>query len=124
MRVLIIEDEPDMAALLAATLEPAGYQLRLERSGDEIEQILAEYDPQVAIVDVMLFGSQADGYEVVRRIRATEGHETTLVIVLTALVGDEYERRALEAGADIYMGKPFSPLGLLDELRQAETITD
>ncbi len=124
MRVLIIEDEPDMAALLAATLEPAGYQLRLERSGDEIEQILAEYDPQVAIVDVMLFGSQADGYEVVRRIRATESHETTLVIVLTALVGDEYERRALEAGADIYMGKPFSPLGLLDELRQAETITD
>jgi len=124
MKVLIIEDEPDMAALLAATLEPAGYQLRLERSGDEVEQILAEYDPQVAIVDVMLFGSQADGYEVVRRIRATEGHESTLVVVLTALVGSEYERRALEAGADIYMGKPFSPLELLNKLRQAEIITD
>lgn len=124
MKVLIIEDEPDMAALLAATLEPAGYQLRVERSGDEIENILAEYDPQVAIVDVMLFGSQADGYEVVRRIRAAEGHESTLIVVLTALAGEEYEKRAASAGADIYMGKPFSPLDLLGKLSKAEIITD
>lgn len=124
MKVLVIEDEPDMAALLAATLEPAGYQLRLERSGDDVEQILLNYDPQVVIVDVMLFGSRFDGYEVVRRIRATSGHENTLVVVLTALVGKEYEQRSLEAGADIYMGKPFSPLELLEKLRQAEIITD
>jgi DNA-binding response OmpR family regulator len=124
VKVLVIEDEPDMAALLAATLEPAGYQLRMERSGDEVERILAEFDPQVAIVDVMLFGSQADGYEVVRRIRAVAGHENTLVVILTALVGAEYEKRALEAGANIYMGKPFSPLALLEQLRQAEIITD
>jgi len=124
MKVLVIEDEPDMAALLAATLEPAGYELRLERSGDDVEAVLAEYDPQVVIVDVMLFGSHLDGFEVVRRIRATSGHENTLVLVLTALVGEEYERRALEAGADIYMGKPFSPLELLERLRKAEIITD
>ena len=124
MKVLVIEDEPDMAALLAATLEPAGYELRLERSGDDVEAVLAEYDPQVVIVDVMLFGSHLDGFEVVRRIRATNGHENTLVLVLTALVGEEYERRALEAGADIYMGKPFSPLELLERLRKAEIITD
>jgi len=124
VKVLVIEDEPDMAALLAATLEPAGYELRLERSGDDVEAVLAEYDPQVVIVDVMLFGSHLDGFEVVRRIRATNGHENTLVLVLTALVGEEYERRALEAGADIYMGKPFSPLELLERLRKAEIITD
>jgi len=124
VKVLIIEDEPDMAALLAATLEPVGCELRLERSGDYVEDVLAEYDPQVAIVDVMLFGSQADGYEVVRRIRSTPGHERTLIVVLTALVGEEYERRALEAGADIYMGKPFSPLKLLEKLRKAELLTD
>ena len=124
MKILIIEDEPDMAALLAATLEPIGLELRMERSGDGIDEILAEYDPQVVIVDVMLFGSRLDGFDVVRHIRATPGHEKTLVIVLTALVGKEYQEKAHAAGADIYMGKPFSPLELLDELRRAEIITD
>ena len=124
MKILVIEDEPDMAALLAATLEPLGSELRLERSGDAIDEILAEYDPQVVIVDIMLFGSQLDGFDVVRRIRATPGHEKTLVVVLTALVGEEYQEKARAAGADIYMGKPFSPLELLNELRSAEIITD
>ena len=124
MKVLIIEDEPDMAALLRATLEPVGFDLRSERSGDEIDALLAEFDPQVAIVDVMLFGSRLDGYEVVRRIRATPGHEKTLVVVLTALTGEEHERAARAAGADIFMSKPFSPLDLLERLRSAEIITD
>jgi len=124
LKILIIEDEPDMAALLAATLEPIGSELRLERSGDAIDEILADYDPQVVIVDVMLFGSRLDGFDVVRRVRSAPGHEKTLVVVLTALVGEEYQEKARAAGADIYMGKPFSPLELLNELRSAEIITD
>ncbi|WP_456411445.1 response regulator transcription factor [Oceanithermus sp.] len=124
MTVLVIEDEPDMVALLEATLAPAGFEVYTERSGDAIEQMLERHDPQVVIVDVLLFGSRADGFEVVRRIRATPGHERTLVVVLTALVGEEYERRAREAGADIYMSKPFSPRELLEHLRSAELLTD
>jgi len=124
MKILIIEDEPDMAELLTATLRPAGYQLRLERSGDEIERVLVEYDPQVVIIDILLFGSQVDGYEVIRRIRAASGHKETLVIVLTALADKQYQKRAFEAGANIYMIKPFSPLKLLNEIRSAEIITD
>ncbi|WP_456415225.1 response regulator transcription factor [Oceanithermus profundus] len=124
MKVLLIEDEPDMVALLEATLTPAGFEVHAERSGDDIEALLERHDPQVVIVDVMLFGSRADGFEVVRRIRRVAGHEETLVVVLTALEGEEYARRAREAGADLYLSKPFSPLELLERLQSAELLTD
>ncbi|ADR35603.1 response regulator receiver protein [Oceanithermus profundus DSM 14977] len=124
MKVLLIEDEPDMVALLEATLTPAGFEVHAERSGDAIEALLERHDPQVVIVDVMLFGSRADGFEVVRRIRRVAGHEETLVVVLTALEGEEYARRAREAGADLYLSKPFSPLELLERLQSAELLTD
>ena len=124
MKVLIIEDEPDMVALLEATLTPAGFEAYAERSGDAIEALLERHDPQVVIVDVMLFGSHADGFEVVRRIRRVAGHGETLVVVLTALEGEEYARRAREAGADLYLSKPFSPLELLGRLQSAELLTD
>lgn len=124
MKVLLIEDEPDMVALLEATLTPAGFEVHAERSGDAIEALLERHDPQVVIVDVMLFGSRMDGFEVVERIRRVAGHEETLVVVLTALEGEEYARRAREAGADLYLSKPFSPLELLGRLQSAELLTD
>jgi DNA-binding response OmpR family regulator len=124
VKVLLIEDEPDMVALLEATLTPAGFEVHAERSGDAIEALLERHDPQVVIVDVMLFGSRMDGFEVVERIRRVAGHEETLVVVLTALEGEEYARRAREAGADLYLSKPFSPLELLGRLQSAELLTD
>jgi len=124
VKVLLIEDEPDMVALLEATLSPAGFEVHAERSGDAIETLLERHDPQVVIVDVMLFGSRADGFEVVERIRRTPGHERTLVVVLTALEGEAYRRKAEAAGADIYLSKPFSPLELLQRLQSAELLTD
>ena len=124
MKVLLIEDEPDMVALLEATLTPAGFEVHAERSGDAIEALLERYDPQVVIVDVMLFGSRADGFEVVERIRRAPGHERTLVVVLTALEGDTYRRKAEATGADLYLSKPFSPLELLGKLQSAELLTD
>ncbi len=124
MKVLLVEDEPDMVALLEATLTPAGFEVRSERGGDRIADVLQEYDPQVVIVDVMLFGSELDGFAVVERIRRVPGHERTLVVVLTALSGEDYRRRALEAGADIFVNKPFSPLKLLQKIQSAEIVTD
>jgi len=124
VKVLLIEDEPNMVALLEATLSPAGFEVQAERSGDAIETLLERHDPQVVIVDIMLFGSRADGFEVVRRIRRVAGHEHTLIVVLTALEGEDYARKAGAAGADIYMSKPFSPLELLGRLQGAELLAD
>ena len=112
MKVLVIEDEPLMEELLKATFEPLGHQVIASPSGDRVEELLAEHDPDVVVLDVLLFGSEHDGFEVCRRIKASP-YRDTFVVLLTALDDDESRRKGREAGADAYLSKPFSPLELL-----------
>ncbi len=121
MKVLVIEDEPLMEALLRATFEPLGHQVVASRSGDRIEALLAAHDPDVVVLDVVLTGSQADGFEVCRRIK-TSPYRDTFVVMLTALDSDESRKKGQEAGADAYLAKPFSPLELL-HLAESRTPT-
>ncbi len=112
MKVLVIEDEPLMEELLRATFEPLGHQVVASSSGDRIEELLAEHDPDVLVLDVLLFGSRHDGFEVCRRVKASP-YRDTFVVLLTALDDDESRKKGREAGADAYLAKPFSPLELL-----------
>ncbi len=112
MKVLVIEDEPLMEELLRATFEPLGHQVVASSSGDRIEELLAEHDPDVLVLDVLLFGSESDGFEVCRRVKASP-YRDTFVVLLTALDDDESRKKGREAGADAYLAKPFSPLELL-----------
>jgi len=117
MRILLIEDDPLMEGLLRATFEPLGHEVFFSASGDRIEALLEQYDPDVVVLDVLLFGSEHDGFAVCRRIKASP-YRDTFVVLLTALSDEESRKRGLEAGADAYLAKPFSPLELL-ELAQA-----
>ena len=112
MKVLVIEDEPLMEELLRATFEPLGHEVVASPSGDRIEELLAEHDPDVVVLDVLLFGSRLDGFEVCRRIKASP-YRDAFVVLLTALDDDESRKKGQEAGADAYLAKPFSPLELL-----------
>ena len=112
MKILVIEDEPLMEELLRATYEPLGHKVVTSASGDQIEELLKAHDPDVVILDVMLFGSEQNGFEVCRRIKSSPFRDT-FVVLLTALDDDESRKRGREAGADAYLAKPFSPLELL-----------
>ncbi len=112
MKILVVEDEPLMEELLKATFEPLGHLVVASRSGDRIEELLAEHDPDVVVLDVLLFGSEHDGFEVCRRIKASP-YRDTFVVLLTALDDDESRKKGQAAGADAYLTKPFSPLELL-----------
>jgi len=112
MKVLIIEDDPLMKTLLQATFEPLGHEVLHSASGDRIEELLEQHDPDVVILDIVLPGSEADGFEVCRRIKASP-YRDTFVVMLTALDDDESRKKSREAGADAYLAKPFSPLELL-----------
>ena len=112
MKVLVIEDEPLMEELLRATFEPLGHEVVASPSGDQIEELLAEHDPDVLVLDVLLFGSRLDGFEVCRRVKASP-YRDAFVVLLTALDDDESRKKGQEAGADAYLAKPFSPLELL-----------
>ena len=114
-RVLVVEDESDLAVLLSYNLEAEGYVVESVERGDEAELRLAESPPDLVILDWMLPG--VSGLEICRRLRARESTRTLPVIMVTAR-GEEAERiRGLLVGADDYVVKPFSIPELLARVR-------
>ena len=103
-RVLVVDDEDNITFLLDATLRHFGYEVRVARTGREALTEVADFDPDLVLLDVML--PDLDGFEVVRRLRS-EG-VTTPVLFLTARDSTEDRVRGLTLGGDDYVAKPFS----------------
>lgn len=103
-KILIVEDEPKIAALLSDYLEQAHYDTHHIDNGDAVEDWVRDHSPDLVLLDLMLPGK--DGLTVCRELRA---HSAIPIIMLTARV-DEIDRLlGLELGADDYVCKPFSP---------------
>ena len=114
-RILVVDDESDLALLLAYNLEAEGYSVESVERGDEAELRLSENAPDLVILDWMLPG--LSGLEICRKLRARENTRTLPVIMLTAR-GEEAERvRGLSVGADDYVVKPFSLPELMARVR-------
>ncbi len=114
-RILVVEDESDLALLLGYNLEAEGYVVESVERGDEAELRLAENPPDLVILDWMLPG--VSGLEICRRLRARETTRTLPVIMVTGR-GAEAERvRGLSVGADDYVVKPFSVPELMARVR-------
>lgn len=105
-RVLIIEDEQDLASLLEFNLREAGLEPRVAHTGAAALTSATDHPPDVVLLDINL--PDVSGIEVCRRLRSTASTRSVPVVMLTAL-GDEADRvRGFEAGADDYVVKPFS----------------
>ena len=114
-RILIVEDDSDVALMLAYNLEAEGYLVESVERGDEAELRLAENPPDLVMLDWMLPG--VSGLEICRRLRARENTRRLPVIMVTAR-GEETERvRGLSIGADDYVVKPFSVPELMARVR-------
>jgi two-component system phosphate regulon response regulator PhoB len=105
-RILVVEDEEALAALIDYNLTHAGYAVRLCADGDEALLALDEETPDLAILDWMLPG--VSGIEICRRIRARAETRDLPVIMITARGEEEDRVRGLDTGADDYMTKPLS----------------
>ena len=111
MKVVIIEDEKDLAELLAFNLQREGWQTAISLDGKEGLELVTADPPDLVILDLMLPG--LTGVEVCRQLRRQENTALTPVIMLTAK-GEEIDRVVgFEVGADDYMVKPFSTRELL-----------
>jgi len=122
-RLLLIEDAADLAALIRAELEGAGFEVRVCADGPSGLNAFAQSAPECVLLDWMLPGM--DGLEVLRRIRQTSA---VPVLMLTAR-GDEVDRViGLDVGADDYLRKPFGMRELLARvralLRRAERVQE
>ena len=113
--VLIVEDEPAILELIAVNLEHSGYAALRAVSAEQAAQLLRETRPDVALLDWMLPGQS--GLALARRLRADARTRDLPIIFLTARADEHDKVAALEAGADDYLTKPFSPRELVARIR-------
>jgi DNA-binding response OmpR family regulator len=115
-RVLVAEDEESILASLEFVVRAAGHDVRLARDGEQAIAALAEYRPDLVLLDLML--PRASGLEVCRAVRSDPALAATKVLMLTARGAPNDVSRGLAAGADGYMVKPFSTRELGERVRE------
>jgi two-component system KDP operon response regulator KdpE len=112
--VLAVDDEPHVLQALSALLESRNYRVRTAPSGALALELLATERPDAVLLDLAMPGM--DGTEVCRRVRAWS---QVPILILSARTDEQHKVRALDAGADDYITKPFSTPELLARLRAA-----
>ena len=105
--VLVVEDEPQIQELLAVNLEHAGHRVRRAASAEEAEAAIRAALPDVVVLDWMLPGES--GVSLARRLRGDARTKDLPILMLTARAMENDKISGLEAGADDYLTKPFSP---------------
>lgn len=113
MKVLVVEDEPQMAGFLARGLSDEGYVINIASDGEQAISLAATMEPDLIILDLKL--PVKDGLTVCRELRAQSFRAP--ILILTALGGDDDVVAGLDGGADDYVPKPFDFAVLLARIR-------
>jgi two-component system cell cycle response regulator DivK len=115
-RILAIDDQEDNRRILHDLLTAVGYEVLEAADGEDAVAQAEAHVPDLILMDIQLPG--IDGYEATRRIKANPALARIPVIAVTsyALTGDE--DKAMEAGCDAYIAKPYSPRALLAKVRE------
>jgi len=113
-KILVVDDVPENVRLLEAVLVPRGYEVVTAHDGDAALDLVEAEEPDLILLDVMMPG--LDGYAVCTRLRANDDTAMLPVIMVTSSVGQE-KTRAIEAGADDFIPKPFNHDELLTRVR-------
>jgi len=112
MRLLVVDDDANIAELLSAALRFVGYEVLLARSGAEALALARQSAPDLVVLDVML--PKMNGFDVLRRIRSV----SRIPVLLLTARGEDVDRIVgLEIGADDYLPKPFNPRELVARIR-------
>ena len=110
-RILVVDDEADIVALVAYHLAKAGYRVSTAASGPDALETARRERPALVVLDLMLPG--LSGYDVLEQLRAGDATKDIAVLMLTARREEQDRIRGLSLGADDYLTKPFSPQELV-----------
>ncbi|MCC6610000.1 MAG: response regulator [Burkholderiales bacterium] len=113
-KILIAEDEPNIAEAVAFLLRRAGHEVHVASDGDEALGMVEDCRPDLVLLDVML--PRKSGYEVCSEIRGRADWRHVKIIMLSARGRDAEVTKGLSLGADLYVTKPFSTRDLIDQV--------
>ena len=116
-RILVVDDSPSMRGIITRMLKLAGHEVMEVATGEECLQLAKKERPDLILLDIVLPGM--DGVEVCRRIKGISATRLVPVVMITSLDQTNDRVRALDAGADDYMTKPFGSPELLARIRAA-----
>lgn len=114
-RILIVDDEAPMARLLEQALRDEGYEVAHAGDGMDAMNRLHAFRPDVVIMDIMM--PRLDGVQATRLLRRNRSYADTVVIALSARTDTAVRDAMREAGADLYMRKPFTIARLVEHVR-------
>ncbi len=115
MRILIVDDSDSICRMIEALVSSRKFEVETASNGAKALELAFARVPDVVLLDLNMPGSH-DGIEVCKALRANPLTRGTAIIVITAMDDSEWRQRALDAGANAYYTKPFSPMALLKEL--------
>lgn len=115
VKILVVDDEPDILEILSYNLKKEGYQVYTASNGEEAVEKATSLTPTLIILDIMM--PQMDGVEVCRTIRTNSNLDEVLVAFLTAREEDYSQIAALDVGGDDYITKPIKPRVLMSRVK-------
>jgi DNA-binding response OmpR family regulator len=115
-RLILAEDSETLGFVIHMKLQRGGYEVTWKRDGAAAWAAIQETLPDIVILDVMM--PEMDGFEVLKRIKTTEGTWQIPVIMLTARAGQEDIAKGMQGGAVDYILKPFKPEDLLARVQR------
>ena len=116
MKVLIVDDEPNILMSLDFLMRKEGYDVLVARNGTEALDSLAHHQPDLVLLDIMM--PDVDGYEICRYIRNTTEHQHCKVIFMSAKSKESDIQKGYDTGADLYITKPFSNKILVAKVKE------
>ena len=115
IKILLVDDEPDILEIIRFNLEKVGYQIKTASNGLDAIKVSKKFRPHHIIIDVMM--PDLDGIETCERLRQDERFQETIIMFLTARGEDYSYVAAFDAGADDYVTKPVKPKVLVSKVK-------
>ena len=116
MKVLIVDDEPNIVMSLDFLMRKAKYDVFIARNGQEALDLVEEEKPDLILLDIMM--PDIDGYEVCRQIKSDESTQHCKIIFMSAKSKTADIQKGLDLGASLYITKPFSTRNLMKQVKQ------
>ena len=115
-KILIADDEPNIVISLEFLMQHSGYRVKSASDGDTALRLLAEFKPDLILLDIML--PLRNGFEVCQRIRENPNWSDMKIVMLTAKGREVEMAKGLALGADVYITKPFATKDLLANVQR------